>query len=148
MSKRRSRKAFNAKTQPVQVAAPQQQAEAFTFGEPTPVMDKRDILDYAECIGNGRWYEPPVSFHGLAKSLRSAVHHSSPIYVKRNILASTFVPHPMMSQQEFSKFALDYLVFGNAFAELRRNGLGEPWRLETTPPSLPAGAWRRAFTGL
>lgn len=29
----------------------------------------------------------------------------------------------MMSQQEFSKFALDYLVFGNAFAELRRNGL-------------------------
>ncbi|KEY43569.1 q1 protein [Pantoea agglomerans] len=33
----------------------------------------------------------------------------------------------MMSQQEFSKFALDYLVFGNAFAELRRNGL------ETTP---------------
>ena len=59
----------------------------------------------------------------MAKSLRSAVHHSSPIYVKRNILASTFIPHPMMSQQEFSKFALDYVVFGNAFAELRRNGL-------------------------
>jgi len=117
MSKR-SRKAFKA-TQPAP-AAPQQ-VEAFTFGEPTPVMDKRDILDYAECIGNGRWYEPPVSFHGLAKSLRSAVHHSSPIYVKRNILASTFIPHPMMSQQEFSKFALDYLVFGN------------PFRLETTP---------------
>ncbi len=126
MSKR-SRKAFKAAP-----AAPQQ-VEAFTFGEPTPVMDKRDILDYAECIGNGRWYEPPVSFHGLAKSLRSAVHHSSPIYVKRNILASTFIPHPMMSQQEFSKFALDYLVFGNAFAELRRNSLGRPFRLETTP---------------
>lgn len=85
-------------------------------------LDKRDILDYAECIGNGRWYEPPVSFHGLAKILRAAVHHSSPIYVKRNILASTFIPHPMMSQQEFSKLALDYLVCGNAFAELRRNG--------------------------
>ncbi|WP_261644418.1 phage portal protein [Erwinia mallotivora] len=126
MSKR-SRKAFKAKQ-----AAPQP-VEAFTFGEPTPVMDKRDILDYAECIGNGRWYEPPVSFHGLAKSLRAAVHHSSPIYVKRNILASTFIPHPMMSQQDFSRFALDYLVFGNAFTELRRNGLGEPWRLETTP---------------
>ncbi|WP_380184887.1 phage portal protein [Kalamiella sp. sgz302252] len=127
---KRSRKAFKAA--PAAQTVPQQ-VEAFTFGEPTPVMDKRDILDYAECIGNGRWYEPPVSFHGLAKSLRSAVHHSSPIYVKRNILASTFIPHPMLSQQEFSKFALDYLVFGNAFAELRRNSLGKPFRLETTP---------------
>lgn len=128
---KRSRKAFKAQT-PTAPAAPQQ-VEAFTFSEPSPVMDKRDILDYAECLGNGRWYEPPVSFHGLAKSLRAAVHHSSPIYVKRNILASTFIPHPMMSQQEFSKFALDYLVFGNAFAELRRNSLGAPFRLETTP---------------
>ena len=128
---KRSRKAFKAQT-PAAPAAPQQ-VEAFTFGEPSPVMDKRDILDYAECLGNGRWYEPPVSFHGLAKSLRAAVHHSSPIYVKRNILASTFIPHSMMSQQEFSKFALDYLVFGNAFAELRRNSLGAPFRLETTP---------------
>ncbi|WHU84796.1 phage portal protein [Pantoea agglomerans pv. betae] len=133
MSKRRGRKAQTTTAQPVQATAPQQHAEAFTFGDPTPVMDKRDILDYAECIGNGRWFEPPVSFSGLAKSLRSAVHHSSPIYVKRNILASTFIPHPMMSQQEFSKFALDYLVFGNAFAELRRNSLGKPLRLETTP---------------
>lgn len=49
------------------------------------------------------------------------------------LLASAFIPHPMMSQQEFSKFALDYLVFGNAFAELRRNSLGKPLRLETTP---------------
>ena len=134
MSKRRGRKAFTAKSdhaQPEQTA--QQPFEAFSFGEPTAVLDKRDIMDYAECIHNGRWYEPPVSFHGLAKSLRAAVHHSSPLYVKRNILASTFIPHPLMSQQEFSKFALDYLVFGNAFAELRRNTLGQPLRLETSP---------------
>ncbi|MBP2194719.1 phage portal protein [Pantoea cypripedii] len=131
MSKRKGRKAFTAPVRPAPVAS--QPVEAFTFGDPTPVMDKRDILDYAECIHNGRWYEPPVSFHGLAKSLRSAVHHSSPLYVKRNILASTFIPHPLLSQQEFSKFALDYLVFGNAFAELRRNALGQPLRLETSP---------------
>lgn len=109
------------------------QPQAFSFGDPTPVMDKRDILDYAECIGNGRWYEPPVSFHGLAKSLRAAVHHSSPIYVKRNILASTFIPHPLLTQQEFSRIALDYLVFGNAFVELRKNALGAPLRLECSP---------------
>ncbi|PLR52099.1 phage portal protein [Chimaeribacter arupi] len=109
------------------------QPQAFSFGDPTAVMDKRDILDYAECIGNGRCYEPPVSFHGLAKSLRAAVHYSSPIYVKRNILASTFVPHPLLTQQEFSRIALDYLVFGNAFVELRKNALGAPLRLECSP---------------
>ncbi|WP_444546842.1 hypothetical protein, partial [Leptospira borgpetersenii] len=59
------------------------------------------------CISNEKWYEPPVSFAGLAKSLRAAVHHSSPIYVKRNILASTFIPHPLLSQQDFSRFVLD-----------------------------------------
>lgn len=128
MSKRKSRKAV-----PQQHAQTASQVEAFTFGEPSPVMDKRDILDYVECIGNSRWYEPPISFDGLARSLRAAVHHSSPIYVKRNILASTFIPHPLLTQQEFSKFALDYLVFGNAFLELRRNALGEPLRLETSP---------------
>jgi len=130
MSKRRGRKALTTQKQAIQ---PEQQAQAFTFGDPSPVMDKRDILDYVECIGNSRWYEPPVSFDGLARSLRAAVHHSSPIYVKRNILASTFIPHPLLSQQEFSKFALDYLVFGNAFLELRRNALGDPLRLETSP---------------
>jgi capsid portal protein len=41
----------------------------------------------------------------LAKSLLSAVHHSSPIYVKRNVLASTYIPHPLLSRQDFSRFA-------------------------------------------
>lgn len=54
MSKRRGRKAHTATAQSVQATAPQQHAEAFTFGDPTPVMDKRDILDYADCIDNGR----------------------------------------------------------------------------------------------
>jgi len=33
--------------------APQQHAEAFTFGDPTPVMDKRDILNYASASITG-----------------------------------------------------------------------------------------------
>lgn len=69
------------KTRTMTASAPQKM-EAFTFGEPSAVLDRRDILDYVECVHNGRWYEPPVNFSGLAKSLRSAVHHSSPIYVK------------------------------------------------------------------
>ncbi|HCM9438466.1 TPA: phage portal protein [Enterobacter hormaechei subsp. xiangfangensis] len=110
-----------------------QQIEAFTFGEPSAVMDRRDILDYVECIHNGKWYEPPVNFSGLAKSLRAAVHHSSPIYVKRNILASTYIPHPLLSRQDFSRLVLDYLVFGNAFLEKRMSLTGQLMKLETSP---------------
>jgi PBSX family phage portal protein len=132
MSKRHNKKAqYTAK--PHQPAAPAQSMEAFTFGEPTAVLDRRDILDYVECVDNGRWYEPPVSFSGLAKSLRAAVHHSSPIYVKRNILASTYIPHPLLSQQDFSRFVLDFLVFGNAFIEKRVSLSGKPIKLETSP---------------
>ncbi len=35
-----------------------QKVEAFTFGEPSAVLDRRDILDYVECVNNGRWFEP------------------------------------------------------------------------------------------
>lgn len=67
-------------------------AEAFSFGDPIPVLDRRELLDYVECVQMDRWYEPPISFDGLARTYRAAVHHSSPIAVKRNILTSTFIP--------------------------------------------------------
>lgn len=132
MSKKRNKRQQQPRTEN-RTAAPAQSMEAFTFGEPTPVLDRRDILDYVECIDNGQWYEPPVSFSGLAKSMRAAVHHSSPIYVKRNILVSTYIPHPLLSRQDFTRFALDYLVFGNAFIEERRSLTGKPLKLETSP---------------
>lgn len=121
MSKRRNR----TRTQPVQhQTAGGAAAEAFTFGDPVPVLDRRELLDYVECVINDRWYEPPVSFDGLARTFRAAVHHSSPLNVKRNILTSSFIPHPLLSQQAFSRFVQDYLVFGNTYLEKRTNRLG------------------------
>ncbi|WP_249924879.1 phage portal protein, partial [Escherichia coli] len=105
-------------------------AEAFSFGDPIPVLDRRELLDYVECVQTDRWYEPPVSFDGLARTFRAAVHHSSPIAVKCNILTSTYIPHPLLSQQAFSRFVLDYLVFGNAYLEKRTNRFGEVIALE------------------
>ncbi|WP_058910964.1 phage portal protein [Entomohabitans teleogrylli] len=127
-----AKRKYHQKTRTTVTTAEPQRMEAFTFGEPVPVLDRREILDYVECVSNGRWYEPPVSFSGLAKSLRAAVHHSSPIYVKRNILVSTLKPHPLLSRQDFSRYALDYLVFGNAFLEKRISHTGLPVRLETS----------------
>jgi len=132
MSKRKGRKAFTTPA-PAPAAEQKQDFEAFTFGEPSAVLDKREILDYIECTTNGKWYEPPISFDGLARSARAAVHHSSPMYVKRNILASTFIPHQLLNQQEFSRYALDYLVFGNAYLEERQNRLGTPLQLKSSP---------------
>jgi len=121
MSKRRNR----TRTQPVQQQmAGGAAAEAFTFGDPVPVLDRRELLDYVECVINDRWYEPPVSFDGLARTFRAAVHHSSPLNVKRNILTSSFIPHKLLSQHAFSRFVQDYLVFGNTYLEKRTNRLG------------------------
>lgn len=80
-----------------------------------------------------KWHEPLVSFDGLARTYRAAVHRSSPIAVKRNILTSTFIPHPLLCQQALSRFVQDYLVFGNAYLEKRTNRLGGILSLE---PSL------------
>lgn len=107
-------------------------AEAFTFGDPVPVLDRRELLDYLECSRTEHWYEPPISLDGLARTFRAATHHSSAIYVKRNILTSTFIPHKLLSQQAFSRFVLDYLVFGNAYLERRKNRLGGTLSLEPT----------------
>lgn len=76
-------------------------------------MDKRELMDYLECCLVGKWYEPPVSWEGLAKSFRASTHHSSSIYFKRNVLVSTFKPHKLLSRSTFSAMVLDFLIFGN-----------------------------------
>ena len=98
--------------------------QAFTFGEPAPVLDRRELLDYIEAWSVGRWYEPPISLDGLAKSYRASPHHSSAIQVKRNVLVSTFKPHPKLSREDFSRLALDFLVLGNGYLERRKSVTG------------------------
>lgn len=107
--------------------------EAFTFGDPTPVMSRAEILDYVEAWSNGRWYEPPVSWAGLAKTFRAGTHHSSALYFKRNVLASTFIPHKLLSRAAFSRWALDFLTFGNGYLESRTNRLGGVLELQPAP---------------
>jgi len=110
-------------------AQPSTHGEAFTFGDPVPVLDRRDILDYVQAWSNGRWYEPPVSFEGLAKSFRSSTHHASALYFKRNVLASCFVPHPWLDRETFAAMALDFLTFGNCYLEREPTRLGGTLRL-------------------
>lgn len=104
--------------------------EAYSFGDPEPVLDRREILDYLESWRNGKWYEPPVNYSGLSKSFRASVHHSSAIYFKANILASTLEPTPLFSRETCHKMAIDYQIFGNAYAERRDSLTGKPLTLQ------------------
>lgn len=91
--------------------------EVFTFGDPEPVLDRGAIIEHIESAWNGRWYEPPVSFRGLARSLRASSHHGSAIQLKRNLVMRQFVPHKLLSAATMERFVTDDLVFGNAYLE-------------------------------
>ncbi|MFC0351806.1 phage portal protein [Undibacterium danionis] len=129
---KKKRYGFNSTTSTdIQSAAPKTtKIEAFSFGDPTPVLNKSSILDYIECWKNGKYYNPPISFDGLAKSFRASVHHSSPIYVKRNLLSATFIPHKLLSRENFARFVLDQLIFGNSYLEHIKNRLGGNYGLK------------------
>lgn len=114
------------------------QTMAFTFGEPESVLNRREIMDMVECYHNGRWYEPPLSLDGLARAFRVSPHHSSAIMLKRNLITASFDPvmrgtvnpAPILSRSAFGKAVQDYLVFGNAYLEQRRNVVGGVLRLD------------------
>ncbi|WP_114089806.1 phage portal protein [Thalassospira profundimaris] len=103
---------------------PAPKAQAFTFGDPEPVLNKRDIMSYFHSAFNGSYYEPPISFDGLARSLPSNPHHESAIRFKVNQLAAHFIPSKYLKRHEFTRMATDYLVFGNLFAELHWSRMG------------------------
>ncbi|KAA9020724.1 phage portal protein [Sphingobium limneticum] len=104
--------------------------EAFTFGDPEPVLSRATMLDMLECWHNQRWYEPPVSLDGLARAFRASPHHSSAIILKRNMLAASLEPTAWMSRKAFAGLVQDYLVMGNAYVQEVRNRLGDVMRLD------------------
>ena len=105
--------------------AAQPHVEAFSFGDPEPVLTLRDVFYEGVWLSPDEWYEPPVPFSVLARSYRATAHHGSALQVKRNILLRTFEPHPLLSRQAFSALALDHLVFGNSYLEEVRGRLGK-----------------------
>jgi PBSX family phage portal protein len=132
MKKTRRRAHATANIASVPATAPSS-GMTFTFGDPTPVLQRADILEYVELWSNGSYYEPPVSFTGLAMSLRAGTHHASALFFKRNVLASTFIPHPKLSTESFRRMALDFLVFGNGYLERKLNRLGKVLSYDSAP---------------
>ncbi|GLS13581.1 phage portal protein [Hydrogenophaga electricum] len=105
-----------------------QALEVFTFGDPEPALNQT-LFDYLGVTKMAEWYEPPISWIGLAKTLRSSAHHGSAIALKRNMLARLLRPHPLLARQAFSGLVYDYLTFGNAFFERVESRTGVPLAL-------------------
>ncbi|QDK32579.1 phage portal protein [Sphingomonas sp. IC081] len=104
--------------------------EAFTFGDPEPVLSRATMLDMLECWHNSRWYEPPIPLDGLARAYRASPHHSSAIILKRNMLAASLDPASRLSRKAFAGLVQDYLVMGNAYVQQVRNRLGGVLRID------------------
>lgn len=120
-------------TEPTSKTANKATAEVFSFGDPVPMLEGREILDYLQVMENGRYMEPPISQKGLVKSFRANPHHASAIQLKQGILTSTFKPHKLLSRQGFKSLALDFLLLGNGYLERVENRLGDLIQLK---PSL------------
>lgn len=127
---------------PAPAAAPAASPMAFSFGDPVPVLDQREILGYFHSAWNGNWYEPPVNFDGLAKALHANPHHQSAIGYKASLLAAHFKPHRLLGRMDFKRLALDFLVFGNAYVERRIAVMGNTLALK---PAL--ARWTRMKKG-
>jgi len=110
-------------------AAPAGAIQAFTFGDPESVLDRRDLIMYLECWHNGRWYEPPVKPRDLARAYRVTPHHTSAIQYKRNQLVRHFEPTRWLDRRNFAAHVLDFLVMGTAYFERRDNLAGRPMEL-------------------
>lgn len=106
--------------------------EAFTFGDPEPVLDRREVLGYFEAAWNGSYYEPPVSFDGLVRALKANPHHESAVGLKVQMLASLYRPTPLLSRRDMTRLLQDRIVLGNAWLQRVDNVLGQPLALKPT----------------
>lgn len=100
---------------------------AFTFDGPYRLTG-HDLLDNMYCADNGRWYETPVDWYGLARAARQTSRISLR-FTLSVMYCSVATSRTRCFPGRISALALDWFVFGNAFLELRSNMLGEPLKL-------------------
>ena len=120
--------------QPIETSnAPANVIEAFTFGDPEAVLDRRELTHFYEVWHNSRWFEPPIPMSGLAKVLNMSPHHRSAIALKINLLTSHQRPTRWLSANDFERWALDFIQMGNGYLERIPNMNGTVARLDFSP---------------
>lgn len=145
MARRQSNKTVRS-TAPGAADSKARSIEAFSFGDPEPALNQT-LFDYLGVTRMSDYYEPPISWVGLSKTLRASAHHGSAITLKRNLMARLIKPTPLMTRQAFSGLVYDYLTFGNAFFERARSRLlntlqvGHAMAMYTRAGVVPGEFW-------
>ncbi|XPV75176.1 MAG: phage portal protein [Desulfovibrio sp.] len=98
----------------------------FTFGDPVPALNQNmyDGLG-VQYIHNGRYYETPVPWRGLARLLRANAYHGPILEFKTNVVMRGFTGSAVLKRRDMLAATTDYNVFLNAFFQLVKNGFGE-----------------------
>lgn len=99
-------------------------ATAFSFGDPEPVMSRRELIDHVEVYKVGRWFEPPIPRRALSRAIDASPHHRSAVGFKVRQLLRDFIPHPWLSREAFEGIALDLEVMGDCYVERVENMRG------------------------
>ena len=47
--------------------------QAFSFGDPIPVLERRKLLDYVAYVQMDKWYEPPMSWYLATPTWKSVL---------------------------------------------------------------------------
>lgn len=102
------------------------------FGEPESVLNG-GIDDYLETALVDGYYEPPISYVGLAQSFRANAVHSSAIYAKRNIVSASVQLSDLLSRSAFDRFLVDHFIFGVGYLLAVKNRLGNVVELKHLP---------------
>jgi PBSX family phage portal protein len=109
-------------------------AEAFSFGDPEPVLGGR-LTDYVGVwlLDNGQYYSPPVSWSGLAKLWGANAYHGPLLEFKTNMILRAFKPSLACPLSQMQPFTTDFVTFMNAYFQRIKNFMGEVIGLRHLP---------------
>ncbi len=106
----------------------------FRFGDHEPVLAGQ-IYDQLGVwlLDNGRYYDTPVPWAGLARLLRCNAYHGPVIEFKTNVIMRGFQGSAMLPRRMMKNAAMDFNVFTNAYFQKILNGFGEVVGLRHLP---------------
>jgi len=108
-------------------------AQSFSFDSASTMIDKSEILNYSSVSFNGEYYVPPINPKVFEKAYKENPYLGSAVQIKRNLLRRYFKPNSKLTRAEFSGFALDFLVMGDAYLERIDTRAGKISRLKRSP---------------
>lgn len=101
--------------------------DVFNFMDDAPAF----LFDYLQCVDNGTYFEPLVSYESLMQLMTAGVHHASALQAKANVLFKTFVPNEYLSRKDFESFCMNYLVLADGYLHIVRNRFGQVLKLQS-----------------